>query len=83
MLTSSVYAWVVLLMLRQKKMHDLSPFSPAAALHIGPEIRILLRNYIVEANHSTLRIVGYHFASRLTATLNLCPIYLKLLEHML
>ena len=27
----------------------------------------------------TLRIVGYHFSSRLTATLNLFPIYLKLL----
>ena len=37
----------------------------------------------------TLRIVGYHFSSRLTATLNLCLIYIKitwalaiLLEHM-
>ena len=31
----------------------------------------------------TLRIVGYHFSSRLTATLNLCPIYLKLPVHVL
>ena len=31
----------------------------------------------------TLRIVGYHFPSQLTATLNLCPIYLKLLVHVL
>ena len=31
----------------------------------------------------SLRIVGYHFSSRLTATLNLCPIYLKLLVHVL
>ena len=30
----------------------------------------------------TLRIMGYHFSSRLTATLNLCLIYLKLLLHM-
>ena len=28
-------------------------------------------------------IVGYHFSSRLTATPNLCPIYLKLLLHVL
>ena len=34
---------------------------------------------VLEANHS--RIVGYHFSSRLTATLNLFPIYLKLLLH--
>ena len=32
---------------------------------------------------STLRIVGYHFSSPLTATLNICPIYLKLLVHVL
>ena len=31
----------------------------------------------------TLRIVGYLLTSRLTATLNLCPIYLKLLVHVL
>ena len=31
----------------------------------------------------TLRIVGFHFSSRLTATLNLCLIYLKLLVHVL
>ena len=31
----------------------------------------------------TLRIVGYHLSSRLTATLNLCRIYLKLLVHVL
>ena len=32
----------------------------------------------------TLRIVGYyHFSSRLTPTLNLCLIYLKLLVHVL
>ena len=30
-----------------------------------------------------LRIVGHHFSSRLTATLNLCLIYLKLLVHVL
>ena len=30
---------------------------------------------------SLLRIVGYHFSSRLTDTLNLCSIYLKLLVH--
>ena len=31
----------------------------------------------------TLRIVGYPFSSRLTATLNLCSIYLKLLVYVL
>ena len=31
----------------------------------------------------TFRIMGYHFSSRLTATLNLCLIYLKLLVHVL
>ena len=31
----------------------------------------------------TLRTMGYHFSCRLTATLNLCPIYLKLLVHVL
>ena len=31
----------------------------------------------------TLRIVGCHFSSQLTATLNVCPIYLKLLVHVL
>jgi len=30
-----------------------------------------------------LRIMGYHFSSWLTATLNLCSIYLKLLMHVL
>ena len=44
---------------------------------------------IIEANQITLKIMGYHFSSRLTATLNICPIYFKitwalaiLLEHM-
>ena len=36
----------------------------------------------LEANHS-LEFVGYHFSSRLTATLNLSLIYLKLLVHVL
>ena len=43
----------------------------------------------LEAAQITLRIVGYHLSSRLTATLNLCSIYLKiawapstLLKHM-
>ena len=31
----------------------------------------------------TLGIVGYHFSSRLTATLNICSIYLKLLVYVL
>ena len=31
----------------------------------------------------TLRIVGYHFSSRLSDTLNLYPIYLNLLVHVL
>ena len=31
----------------------------------------------------TLRIVGYHYSSQLTASLNLYPIYLKLLVHVL
>ena len=31
----------------------------------------------------TLSIVGYHFSSRLTAIINLGPIYLKLLVHVL
>ena len=31
----------------------------------------------------TLRIEGYQFSSQLTANLNLCPIYLKLLVHVL
>ena len=31
----------------------------------------------------TLRIAGFHFSSRLTTTLNLCSIYLKLLVHVL
>ena len=31
----------------------------------------------------TLRIVGYHFSSQLTASLTLCLIYLKFLVHML
>ena len=31
----------------------------------------------------TLKIVGYHFSSQLTATLNLCLIYVKLLVHVL
>ena len=35
----------------------------------------------LEAN--TLRIVCYRFSPRLTVTLNLCPIYLKLLLHVL
>ena len=35
------------------------------------------------SNRITLRIVGYHFTSRLTAILNLCSIYLKLLDDVL
>ena len=32
---------------------------------------------------SLLELLGYHFSSRLTSTLNLCSIYLKLLVHVL
>ena len=35
--------------------------------------------YIYYQRQITLRIVGYRFSSQLTAPLNLCPIYLKLL----
>ena len=43
----------------------------------------LLPQKIYHRGKSLLEIVGYHFSSRLTATLNLFPIYLKLLMHML
>ena len=39
--------------------------------------------FIPSKRQITLRIVGYHISSRLTATLNLCPIYLKLLVPVL
>ena len=44
---------------------------------------------MIDLRGKSLRIVGYHFSSRLTAHLNLCLIYFKitqalatLLEHM-
>ena len=37
--------------------------------------------YIRIYRQITLRIMGYHFSSRLTVTLNLCLIYFKLLVH--
>ena len=48
---------------------------------IGKNLRSYERilRYIVEAN----QIVAYHCTSRLTATLNLFPIYIKLLVHVL
>ena len=36
----------------------------------------------VVANHSYVEL-GYHFSSQLTATLNVCPIYLKRIVHVL
>ena len=39
------------------------------------------QHYLACSRIYTLRIVGYHFSSQLRATLNLCPIYLKLLLH--
>ena len=36
-----------------------------------------------QAKQITLRIVGYHLSFQLTATLNLCQTYLKLLVHVL
>jgi len=39
--------------------------------------------FLIHFPQITLRIVGYHFSSRLTATLNICPIYLKLLLHVI
>ena len=51
-------------------------------LGVGPLKQVFNERFLcLEANH--LRIVGYHFSSRLTATLNLCPIYFKLLVHVL
>ena len=45
--------------------------------------------HLFALRHIILRIVGYHFSSRLTATFNLCLIYFKitltlaiLIEHM-
>ena len=47
------------------------------------EFHVAVRFTIRLYRQITLRIVSYHFSSRLTATLNLCPIYLKLLVHVL
>ena len=43
--------------------------------HYICNILILKGNY----RQITLRIMGYYFSSRLTATLNLCLVYFKLL----
>ena len=57
--------------------------------HLQRQQLITLLRYICRGKEITLRIVRYHFSSRLTATLNLCLIYFKitwalaiLLEHM-
>ena len=44
---------------------------------------VLNREYYYAWRQITFRIVRYHSSSRLTATLNLCPIDLKLLVHVL
>ena len=44
------------------------------------QVRIIYKDH---QRQIILRIVGYHFSSRLTAILNLCSIYLKLLVHLL
>ena len=40
-------------------------------------------NLDMKQRQITFRILGYHFSSRLTANHDLCPIYLKLLVHVL
>ena len=41
------------------------------------------RHFFCFQRQIPLRIVGYYFSSLLTAPLNLCPIYLKVLVHVL
>ena len=45
------------------------------------KIRNMTLKRRINQRQITLRIVGYNFSSRLTATLHLCPIYPKLLLH--
>ena len=57
---------------------------------LPPERTFLSTNYsqinlgsvkCMQQRKITQRIVGYHFPFRQSATLNLCPIYFKLLVH--
>ena len=44
------------------------------------KVHTIMEFWIIYLRQITLRIVGYHFSSRLTATLNLCSIYLVMNE---
>ena len=54
--------------------------SRAIAFALTGGCILLLQHFLRQI---TLRIVDYHFSSQLTATLNLCLIYLQLLVHVL
>ena len=68
-----VYSYYLLLTIAVSVAQSLSFFS---------QISSLITAHSLE-RQIPLRIVGYHFTSRLTATLNLCLIYLKLLVDVL
>ena len=61
------------------ELYKFDPMIQSAAQHSGCAVVASFKSY----RHITLRIVGYHFSSRLIATLNLCPVYLKLVVRML
>ena len=66
--------------------HDMSKSYSPGTLYgqaTSPGRRYRLYLFFYYQRQITLRIVGSHFSSRLTATINLCLIYLKLLLHVL
>ena len=63
----------------QHRIHTCSSSYDLVNINLPPKIKLPISHQ----RQIILRIVGYHFSSRLTGTPNLCPIYLKLLVHVL
>ena len=73
---------------RQKNITKVYSFSTVAvfSITVAKKSRLLNRaqcTLVVFTNLKANRIKGYQFSSRLTATLNLCSIYLELHLHVL
>ena len=68
-----------------KSTSEESNFKDIKKTHKTTFVSILFHRYFLllqfYQRQITLRIVGHHFSSRRTATLNICLIYLKLLVH--
>ena len=59
-------------------LHNFCETVESSGIFQIPKSKIELKKWTF-IRKITLRIVGYHFSSRLTATLNLCLIYFKII----